>query len=475
MLRRCKPLVPYTYIQNRVCGPTGSNDINRTVFYIGLMKLKHILIFALLFSFSTHRAFSQSGTRGEAEGITNPGSFLEAGGKLRSMMYMTTSDPNAMELQSIYALAALNLKVKQGSYAQAYMDIRFRYGNEWQENLQEIELREAWVEIFGGPFSLKAGKVIHPWGKASFFNPSNKSCPSDPTFRSPDQDDMNLGSWQLQAKLQLGNHIKLSAFMNPLYRPGELLIGPIEFQGIEFLEPLSPDITLSESSFGSSVDLYTSLIDISLYGFSGYHSWPGMGFDSYIFDESGTMPVGYNLRETPYRIQMAAMDFSLPLGAWILTAEASWMKSLEDWQSAEYLPMPEFSYTAEIERSGSVFSIIAGYYGKYIPNHIALEDESQASVLSFNRLYYYQEEASYHSLFTNLRLNLFYDRIKAELPLVYNLTTKEWIFRPTLGWSVADGVLVQAGFTGMWGPDDSLYDIAGPVLNAAFFGLTYSF
>ncbi len=32
----------------------------------------------------------------------------------------------------------------------------------------------------------------------------------------------------------------------------------------------------------------------------------------------------------------------------------------------EYLPFHELSYTAEIERNGTHFNLLAGYYGKYI-------------------------------------------------------------------------------------------------------------
>ena len=69
---------------------------------------------------------------------------------------------------------------------------------------------------------------------------------------------------------------------------------------------------------------------------------------------------------TAYKIRMAGADFSIPLGSWIFRAEGAWQHTMEAPGSKEYLPFHEISYTAEIERNGTHFNLVAGYYGKYI-------------------------------------------------------------------------------------------------------------
>jgi len=39
----------------------------------------------------------------------------------------------------------------------------------------------------------------------------------------------------------------------------------------------------------------------------------------------------------------------------------------------------------------------------------------------------------------------------------------------------ADGLKVQAGYSGLWGGENSLYDMVGPVLNAAYISMTLTF
>lgn len=154
--------------------------------------------------------------------------FLSIGGFIRSAAYVgETPAKRELYLQSVYAQASLQLKANAGSSFSAYSDIRFRYGWEWQEVQGEIDLREAYVDLQTGPLSFRLGKQIIPWGKGTVFNPVNKLTPMDPTSRSPDADDMNLGIWALQANANLGSYLKLAATWNPVYQPGKLLIDPI--------------------------------------------------------------------------------------------------------------------------------------------------------------------------------------------------------------------------------------------------------
>jgi hypothetical protein len=39
----------------------------------------------------------------------------------------------------------------------------------------------------------------------------------------------------------------------------------------------------------------------------------------------------------------------------------------------------------------------------------------------------------------------------------------------------ADGFKLQAGYNGLWGEANSLYDLVGPVLNAGYISMTLKF
>jgi hypothetical protein len=441
-----------------------------------------------------------------SESSGTPGQeFLTIGGFIRSAVYIgNTPEKEEAYLQSAYAQASLQLKARAGSKVSAFTDIRFRYGTEWQENIAEIDLREAYVDLQSGPVGFRLGKQIVPWGKGTLFNPVNKLTPIDPTTRSPEMDDMNLGIWALQGNVNMGSYLKLSATWNPIYQPGILLIDPIPMpEYVFFLEPDYPGVNLDEGNYGIQLDLRAPVMDAAFYWFDGYHNWPGIAFDSFVLDTLSMEPLALNLYEKAYRIMMAGLDFSIPLGSWIFTAEGAWFQTKENHEGKEYLPFPELSYTAEIEKSGSWLTVIAGYHGKHIMDYIPAQAKPELSaeqeqflplmeegigltselvdgavkeqIAAFNRLYNYQLEEFYHSSFLVLRGDFIHSMLEVELPVIYNFTTEEWTIQPAISWMPADGIRVKAGFIGLWGGPNSLYDLVGPVLNAGFIAMTLTF
>lgn len=430
---------------------------------------------------------------------------IQLGGFIRSALYLgNTPVEEKAYLQSAYGQAGLLLKAHAGSMATAKADIRFRYGTEWQEGLSEWMIREAYVDLEAGPAGFRFGKLISPWGKGTVFNPADKISPLDPTVRSPDPDDMYLGIWALQGRLNLGRSLKLSATWNPLYQPGRLLIDPVPMpEYVAFLEPDYPPVELKEGSYGINLDLHSSVLDASLYGFEGYHHWPGIAFGAFSMDTLTMEPVSLDLFEKAYRIRMAGADFSLPLGSWIIRAEGAWFTPTDERGSHEYLPFPEISYTLEIEQSGSALTLIAGYYGKSVLEFTPpqaepglslgmdqfepliqsgipittdmLEEAARGQIGAFNRLYNYQLEKQYHSVFLVLKEDFLHDQLELELPLVYHITTNEWIIKPSLTWNVSDGMKLQAGYSGFFGASGSLLDMVGPTFNAGYLSMTLSF
>lgn len=443
-------------------------------------------------------------SQSESSGLNNLHS-VSIGGFIRSTGYIgKTPGEESPYFQSAYAQAGLLLGAKAGSWAYAKADIRFRYGNEWQQDVSEFDIREAYVDLTAGPAGFRFGKMITPWGKGTVFNPSDKITPLDPTVRSPDEDDMRLGFWGLQGSLNMGPLMKLTGTWKPIYQSSVLLIDPVPMpEYVTILEPDFPGVELEEGSYGLNFDLHAPAIDLSLYWFDGYNTWPGIAFDSFELDSISMQPTTLNIYEKPYKIRSLGLDLSLPLGSWIFRAEAAWQQTVETRTNQEYLPFPELAYTFEIERSGSYLTWIAGYYGKYILDYEspkgtpslsagedqfaqmiqsgypvtkqAIDDVIRNQIGAFNRLYNYQLEEFYHSAFIVLKGSVWQDRLEFSLPLIYNVTTEEWIVQPGIAWLPYDGIRISAGYSGLYGPESSLYDLVGPVLNASYLSFKLSF
>lgn len=469
--------------------------------------MKRAFLLSLALIFWIHGAASQglfessfSGAQDDM-GIKN----LTIGGFIRSALYLgNTPTEEIPYLQSAYGQAALLLKANAGTMATARADIRFRFGSEWQKGLSELEIREAYVDLQTGPAGFRFGKLISPWGKGTIFNPTDKITPLDPTVRSPDPDDRYLGIWALQGRINLGSSLKLTATWNPLYQPGKLLIEPVPMPSyVSFLEPDYPGTELDEGSYGVHLDLHTSALDASAYAFEGYHHWPGIAYDAFVMDTLTMEPVALDLFEKAYRIRMTGADFSIPLGSWIFRIEGAWFTPTDEREQQEYLPFPELSYTAEIERGGSWLTMIAGYYGKYILDYTSpvaeptlspgqeqfypliqagipitgdvVDEAVKGQIGAFNRLYNYQLEEQYHTAFLVLKGNFLHEQLELELPLIYHITTEEWIVQPALSWMAADGIKLKAGYHGFFGPSGSLFNMVGPTLNAGYIAMTLSF
>lgn len=432
-------------------------------------------------------------------------SKLSLGGFIRSMVYTAHSPENDnYYLQSAYGQVGLSLETKAGEWAQAKADIRFRFGTEFQEPLSQLDIREVYIDIWKGPFSFKLGKMITPWGKGSFFNPTDKLTPLDPTVRSPEEDDMKLGFWGIQGGVNLGQFMKLTATWKPLYQPSVLLIDPVPMPAyVNFLDPEYPGVELNQGSYGINYDLFFPFMDFSLYWYEGYNNWPGIGYDSFTIDSLTMDPMALNLYEKAYKIRMAGADFSIPLGSWIFRAEGAWQHTLESPGSAEYLPFHELSYTAEIEKSGTYLNLVAGYKGKYIINYTrpeadpslmggqeeiyellqtgfiptgeAIDGIIREQIGAFNRLYNYQMEEYYHTIFLGINFFLWRDQVELSLPLISYLTTSEWVFQPRISYKPLDGLTISAGYSALFGPDNSLMDMVGPSLNAGYLSVKLTF
>lgn len=424
------------------------------------------------------------------------------GGFVRSAMYIgSKAGEENPYLQSIYGQMAVLSDVDLGKYGTAFADIRFRYGNEFDSTLSELDIREAYIDLFAGPLSIRTGKQIITWGSSSFFNPSDPFSALNPTLRSPDPDDMNIGTWSINARISIGNSSSLQILCLPLYQASTLLTKPFSFPAyVAFSAPDWPSTELKNSSFGFLYDLRSSILDASLSYYNGYRNNPKFTLESASFDPLTMQAEMIRLYQEAFRIHSAGLNLSVPFGSYIFRTEAAWMSPADEAEENTYLPLSEVSYVGEIEQSGANTTFIAGYYGKYILSYSAptaepagltgsfpdpttlippgepvtpeLIDGIVASqVDAFNRLYDYQMKEFYHSVYASVTVSMLNDALKIEIPGMYNLTSKELMLMPAIEYGVTDGFLIKAGYSFMSGEENTLYDLVGPVLNAGFISL----
>jgi hypothetical protein len=185
-------------------------------------------------------------------------------------------------------------------------------------------------------------------------------------------------------------------------------------------------------------------------------------------------------------------DFALPLGQWILRGELA-CNSTHDYDTSLYIPAPNLSYVAGIERSIGGVTAILQYVGKYVTDFVPLHEPLLSDPLNplarmqyaedlvryesalFNRKLFSQQEKTNHALTLTLNKSFAYDTWNVELTGYYNITSEEYMIRPEITWKATDALSISAGGSYMNGPEKSVFRYSGPVLNGIFLELKASF
>jgi hypothetical protein len=260
---------------------------------------------------------------------------------------------------------------------------------------------------------------------------------------------------------------------------------------------------LDKSGFGMRYDLRSSIMDMQLSYFNGFRNDPAITRDTAVFDPQTFEPRQIVLAQTPFRIHNAGINLTVPAGSYIFRFEGAWMEPYGDDVPVEK-PFSELSYVLEIEQSGPEISLIAGYYGKYmidfepaggdvslltngfppaealfppgtIPDMAMVDSYMSGQIAGFNRLYNYQQEEFYHSVYASATVSMFHALIDMEIPGMYNFTAGELSLMPSLKFNVTDGLAIQMGAWFMSGKEASLYDMVAPVLNAGYLVIELNF
>jgi len=406
-------------------------------------------------------------------------------------------------LRCFYGEAALKIQAGAGSRAGAYSELRFRSGYEWDTLHTVLDVRELYTSISAGPFDLRLGKQVLRAGKGTFYNPEGWFTPLDPTVRSPEEDDIRLGTWAAKLEVHPWTFLNIRALWLPLYTPTQLVTRLLPLPSeLAFSAPEFPGMRISDGSYALSLDLRSGFIDFSASWFEGYSVLPGTGLDSILFSMSDYSLQAILLQQYAIPIQAAGADFALPAGPVVIRGEAAWQQCRENRTDA-WTPETEFSYTGEIEYNGNKLSLLAGYYGKYLPDFeastvvpelfsgtdlaalmsslpqplspemlgIALDEQFQA----FNRLYSYQAEASYHTVFGLARFTLLHEQFNIDLPLSYCITSGEYLFRPSIKLSAAGSLEIKAGYSLYYGPENSLFDLLSDPLSGPWLQMKVMF
>jgi hypothetical protein len=409
-------------------------------------------------------------------------------------------DQSAAEMKANYGELALQLRTAKSQYGDGFADARIRYGLMGDQQGTFVDLREAYVNAYVGPFDLRLGKQIVVWGRADGLNPTNNITPVDFRIRSPLEDDIRLGNVGARAFLRLGV-VRLEGVWMPTYLPTEL--PPVSLpQYVTFGQPTFPSADLKNGLGAGRLHLELAAFEMSVSYLHGSAPLPGITLRSVTFDLVNPSVI---ISRTSYDQQVIGFDFSTALGDVItLRGEAAYRRPY-DYQNRIYAARPDLQYVVGADHNFGSLSIIVQYLGRYVfdwqkengPNmpldtsilkmdpkdmnfnaaywNGQATDAINAQLAKTNQILFSQTAKVQHVATLRFEWLGAHETLSISSLCMFNFTTKEWLVTPRIGYRMTDAMTAYLGAQIFKGPNDTLFGLIDQTLSAGYAELRYSF
>jgi len=425
---------------------------------------------------------------GEATSVS-AGKTIVLNGYARGSAY---GGGKAFDYASVFGEFCLQGKCSGGKTF-LFSDIRVRGGYNLGEEYTDFQLKEAYAGYSAEKLDVFLGNQIVSWGRTDGFNPTNNITPNNYFFLTADPDDQKLSNFMLRTRYRISDRIDIDLIGIPFYIPSVYRYDLFDMgdygQYVKFNDDSLPDRTFKNGSVAARINVELPAIGFSVSYFRGFD--PFHGFNVQQVDLSGD-PLMVKNASTPYLKNTVGADFAIPAGAWIFRGEMAY-NFTRHYDEKIYIPAPDFAFVAGIERNIFGITAIAQYVGKYVTdfsilNEPVMGDPSDPMALInyirgkigyeselFNRRIFNQQEKTNHAVALSLTRSFAYDAWNVELSGYYNITSEEYLIRPKITWKATDALSLSAGGSYMDGPENTIFNYSGPVLNGAFFELKANF
>lgn len=368
-------------------------------------------------------------------------------------------------------------------------DLRIREGLFFGDRKTVVEIKEAIAGYRGNKFDFFAGNQIVNWGRADGFNPTNNINANDYFFQTNEPDDQILSNFMLRSKYRFSRHTELEALVIPLFKPSVYRYDLFDLgHGVIFSEASLPSMTLQNCAMAARLNIELSRIGFSFSWFHGYD--PFHGFNLKSIELIPEREIVY--QADFYKKDAVGFDYAIPVLSTIFRGEFAY-NFTRDYEDKMFIPNPYLFGVLGIERDLSGFTTILQYIGKRTfsfkpldepllldPNNPIAQMQYANELITyesmlFNRKIFNQQKEFNHAMLVSVNRYFAHDILNAELSFFYDFISEEYLLRSKLTWNLADSMSAFFGLSIMQGPDNSVFNKAGKVLNGFFSGLKVSF
>jgi len=399
---------------------------------------------------------------------------FELNGYVRGTLYVGKAlDKDEAEIKSGYGELSFKVATRKLDFGDAFAEIRFRKGNEYNADVFEVNVREAYVNLYAGRFDFRVGHQIVVWGRADGLNPTNNITPQNLLVRSPDEDDRREGNFLIRSYYNV-HPVRLEAIWVPYFKssyiPTTLLPLP---PGISRVEPDFPDASLKNSAIALRLNLELASIDGSISYFNGHYLIPGISGN---IPETDMPTLALDVYQKSYRSHVLGADFQTTMGnSFGIRGELAYKKSYGDYQTTAHIPNPDLQYIVGIDKefTGN-FSLILQYIGRYVFDFKELNTPADPTQIpayeieKINRMISSQLNQISHSFSVRAEQKLLYETMSVEFLGLFYLTTNEFFIKPMLKYEISDAIDLAFGGSFYSGPNDTLFGTIDTLLSAVF-------
>jgi hypothetical protein len=453
-----------------------------------------VILMVLLFTSVGIKGQSLFESAGQGTEVAS-GNRIELGGYLRGVLYPGEND-NKAEISSGYGEAALKLKIIPDESLSIFSEFRLRGGYEYGSAIVRPELREFYADISFGKLDLRIGHQIIAWGRADGMNPTDNLTPRNYFVRSPEPDDIRMANYLFMGKYRLTENIRLEGIWVPFYRYSLYRFDLFDMPDyVKIKNPGNLEWENSGGNTGLKTEFLFPGVDGSVSWFSGFDPQPGIDIINLSMDLSGLL---LDLGTGAFRHNTIGADFATSAGGVGIRGEAALRIPAKESKDEIFTPETDLRYVFGLDRSFGNFNLMIQYIGQWVNDftdmpELMLFDDSGAfpvpdtsmymlipgilneQIRGFNRLIYGQTHRVSHTFALRPSVSLLYNTLDAEIYAMYNLSTEELMVMPKLSYSISDNLKITLGGQYFSGPENTLNDIVGPVFNAGFLELKWSF
>lgn len=303
-------------------------------------------------------------------------------------------------------------------------------------------MREAYLQYSRGPTTVRLGRQLIVWGRADQVNPTDNLTPRDYSLLVTDAGDERFGTLALQALHRFGAYT-ISGLWLPRFRPNVV--------------PLAPELAVTQvlpssaRQWGLKLDhSASSAIDWSTSWYSGFDLSPTLRFNQQV---PGT------INATHPRIQVAGIDFAVPVGGFGLRGEAAYTWTAKGWQTQPLGKKPFFFGVIGVERTyGSTLNVNLQAYVYRVTGYSdprQLTDPALRNLAVGQAISAHQIDKSERGLTLRIADKWRNETLEGEVVLVSSIGRKSYAVRPRMSYAFDDHLRMTLGADVFRGSDDS--------------------